>query len=668
MVGLRGDPDHPVTRGRLCPKARFQLDRHRSAARLLVPLVRSGDRLLPSSWEAALDLVAEKLLAARAQAGSLSVMHYWDSGSMGLLKNLYQRLFNLFGGVTEPHGSLCWSAGLAAQEADFGRVLAHSPDDLVNAGAVVIWGRNPADTNPHLMIHLVAARDRGVPMVVIDPVRTATVRELGARHIAPRPGTDAVLALAVAGELVRRGAWDRDFCRERANGFEAFAAQVTSLDLEQAALACGLEPEDVLELADLLARRKEGRPAAFLIGYGLQRYARGGETVRAIDALAAVAGSIGIPGGGANYANRHASGVVRNLAGEEFARARRYFDRAAFGRQVPGLDPPVKVLFCDRANPVAQLPNAKRVAETVRRVEFKVVADLSPTDTVALADVALPVADFLEDEDLYLCSWHTYLTWAVPAVRPPGQARPETAVIADLAERLGLGGHFDLSPAGWIAYALEPMLARCPNLAPDGETLRLRGRSFANPVAEVVPWSDGRFATPSGRFEFGRRWACLEGLAPTGEREAVAGGRAAATGEKAGAAGATGKPSGRVFHLITPQHRFSLHSQFYDEVLRRTSRNTGLPAVFLNPRAARGLGLADGSEVVVESAQGRLKAFLVHDDGLREDTALIYSGGTAGLTGRGLAASANLLTPDHLSDIGTQAAYYDCLCAVRRAD
>jgi len=464
--------------------------------------------LKTSSWEVALDLVAERLLRARERYGSLAVLHYWDRGSSGLLKELWNRFFNLFGGVTEPHGSLCWAAGLAAQEADFGRALSHVPDDLGRAGAVIVWGRNPADTNPHLMPHLREAAGQGVPIVVVDPARTATVNELGARHVAVRPGTDAVLALAVSGELLRRGAYDRVFCGGRATGFETFSAAATGVDPHAAASFCGIETSELLGLADLLAGRAAGSggeagrargegtpggPVAFLIGYGLQRHALGGEAVRAIDALAALAGSVGRPGGGANYANRHTQGLLRSLISEETARARRYFDRPAFGRQVAelvgpaGAKPPVSVLVCDRANPVAQLPNTNAVVDTFRRIPFKVVAELRPTDTAALADVVLPVADFLEDEDLFSCSWHTYFTWGVPVVSPPDGVRSETTVVGELAGRLGLASGFGRTPAEWIAYALEPLAARHPDLAPGGDLVSLRGRSFPNPAAARVP-------------------------------------------------------------------------------------------------------------------------------------------------------------------------------------
>jgi len=208
-----------------------------------------------------LDLVAEKIQSARHEAGSLSIAHYWFSGSMGLLKNLYQRFFNALGGVTEPRGSLCWSAGLAAQEADFGLPLSNAPDDVAHARAVLIWGRNPVDTNPHLVPFIKQARAAGAVVVVIDPLRTATADTLGDRHVAPSPGSDAVLALAVAGEILRRGTYDRGFCENRTRGFERFRLTATGLALERAAELCGVTPDDIRYLTGVLEAR---RPAAFI--------------------------------------------------------------------------------------------------------------------------------------------------------------------------------------------------------------------------------------------------------------------------------------------------------------------------------------------------------------------------------------------------------------------
>lgn len=646
VAGLRGDPDHPVTGGRLCAKARFQLDRHRSPERLTRPLVRAGDRLSPTDWPSALDLVAERLLEARARYGSLSVLHYWFSGSMGLLKHLYQRLFNLFGGVTEPSGGLCWSAGLAAQQADFGRVLSHDPADLDHAQAIVIWGRNPCDTNPHLVPFIERAKRREVPVVVIDPIATETARRLGNRHLAPRPGMDALLALALAGELIRNGSFDERFCLERAAGFQQFRETVTALELSRAAEHCCLPRADLVALARLLGER---RPVAFIIGYGPQRHRWGGEAVRAIDALAAVSGSIGVSGGGANYANRHAEGRLRDLDARDRAAARRTFPMPTLGRRAPELaDPPVRVFFCDRANPAAQSPDTGRVLRALRGLDFRVVADMVLTDTGALADVVLPVADFLEDEDLYYCSWHSHLTWATPAVEPPGEARSETWIVAELARRLGLEAEFQRTAAEWVAYALEPLVSTHPELAPNGQVTALRGTTFVNPAATAVPWQEGAFATASGRFEFGSTWRSLEGL--SGQAAAVAPG----VGE--------GRP---LFHLLSPRHRLSLHSQFYGEVLRRTSRGTDLAALHIHPQAAGELGFRDGDQVAAVSASGRLPVHLVFDPGLRPDTVVIYGGGGTGLLG-GPPASANFLIADDLTDLGGQAAYYNCLVALER--
>jgi len=644
VAALRGDPDHPITRGRLCPKARFQLDRHRDPRRLTAPLVRKGDKLVQASWPAALDLVADKLESARREAGPTSIAHYWFSGSMGLLKNLYQRLFNALGGVTEPRGGLCWSAGLAAQEADFGLALSNAPDDVTHARAVLIWGRNPVDTNPHFVPFLKQARAAGAMIAVIDPLRTATADALGDRHIAPRPGTDAVLALAVAGEILRRGTYDRDFCENRTAGFASFRIAATGLLVDRAAELCGVTPDDILYLSGILETR---RPAAFIIGYGPQRYRAGGETVRAIDALAAVTGNVGVRGGGANYANVHAPPVLGAVDGAELAGRKRQFDMPAFWRQAYlARDPEVRMLFVDRANPVAQSPNLRLTLQAFQAIEFKVTVDIRPTDTTQMSDVVLPAADFLEDEDLYKCSWHTYFTWAVPAVPPVGEAWPESRIVGALASRLGLGHEFDRSPVDWITHALEPLAARYPALAPGGDVRSLRGTWFLNPAALRVPWADGRFATPSGLFEFGRAWRSLEGTMT----------RSPAT------------PGGEpLLRLVTPRHRLSLHSQFYDRVLSRTSRGSGLAAAFLHPATARSLGLDDGQTVVLASEQGELRAHLVMDARVRGDMVVVYAGGGAGRVDGTEPASPNLLTADTLADMGGQAAYYDCLCAVRPA-
>ncbi len=629
VLTVRGDPDHPITQGFVCPKAQYQVERHHSPRRLRTPLLRNGERWQTIGWDAAIDELAERLDRARGKEGSLSILSYWDAGAMGLLKQLDLRFWNLFGPISVPTGSLCWSAGLAAQQADFGGNLAHDPTDHAASNFILIWGRNPIDTNVHLWPFLRPARERGARMVVVDPVATATARQADL-HISPRPGSDLALALAMGCVIVDEDLVDAEYVGSHVRGFEDYCRLCRQFPPEQVEAKTGVGAGVIRELAREYAR---SRPATILMGYGLQRYAWGGAAVRAIDALAAITGNVGVAGGGANYASTFISSSFADLTGQAERKPRhRPVPRPKLAQHLQELDdPPITTAVVARSNPVAQLPNTGRTLEAFRSLDFLAVIDFTLTDTAELADLVLPATTVFEETDVYFCSWHNYLTGAEPAVDPEPGCRSDLEIYAALATRLGLGEAFGShwTPREWIEEALQPLAAW-------GITAeRLLGQSLRHPGAPLVAWQDGRFLTPSGKVEL---------LGP----------------------GFSPPPSPQVderypFRLVTPQHRRTIHSQFYERVQEALGvPEEGPPAVLINDRLASKLGLFAGERVCAVSPWGRLVCQVRPVPGLNPDTLVIYSGGRVGRT------CANVLTPDRLTDIGLGAAYYECPCRLER--
>ncbi|MDI6872002.1 MAG: molybdopterin-dependent oxidoreductase [Bacillota bacterium] len=351
-------------------------------------------------------------------------------GSQGLLKALDRRFFAHFGGATVPRGSLCFFAGLAAQAYDFGVACHHEPPDLLKSRLVLVWGRNPVDTNLQTAWLLREVRRRGAPVVLIDPQRTRSAA-LADWVLQPRPGTDAALAQAVARELIVSGCYATEFVSGHTVGFPAYRERVMEWTPERAATVTGLSPEDIRRLAGLLSDR---HPAAFILGWGLQRYRNGGATVRAIDALGAIAGSVGVPGGGVSYAHRHWRELA-SLEGRELPQEVRSVRRACLGEDLEALqrsDRPVAVAVIARANPACQAPESRRVRAAPERVPFKVSIEHFLTDTAELADLVLPATTFLEEEDVYVSSW-TY--WR----RNGGSVNLLTpAAVADMGEQAAL--------------------------------------------------------------------------------------------------------------------------------------------------------------------------------------------------------------------------------------
>lgn len=486
-VKLRGSAEDPVTQGFLCERTSRFLDRQYASDRFTRPMWRPHKEaaLEPVSWDFALDRIAEKMLQCRRESGPASLLHYRSGGSLGLLKQLSDLLFEKFGPVSMKRGDICSGAGEAAQEADFGVCDSHDHLDLHNSRSIVLWGKNVHTSAPHLLPLLVKLKQKGTRLIGIDPVRTRQA-SLVDHFIQPRPGTDFALAMAAVQALLKKGL-PRDpaeFC----DYWPEFQSMVGSrTDWHEVA---GVSPAEV----DLLAEALHQGPAAIQLGWGLARRRHGAALVRAVDALAAVSGNLGVAGGGVSYYYRRRSafdGV--EMGGLEVAP--RSFSEACLGRELLAADPPVRFGWVTAGNPVSMLPDSQTVRRALLGLEMLVVVDTHPTDTTDIADVVLPTRTLLEDEDLLGAYGNFYLRSSQPTVEAPGEVRHELSIWQDLARRLDLGDVLEGSPREWK----ERMMVRLRQSGIGLEDLE-RG-AVRNPYAEQVLFAGLKFPTPSGKMQ-----------------------------------------------------------------------------------------------------------------------------------------------------------------------
>jgi anaerobic selenocysteine-containing dehydrogenase len=317
-----------------------------------------------------------------------------------------RRFFNLLGGATFAGGSLCGGAGIAAQSRDFGLRTSHDPLDLLNSRLILIWGRNPAWTNVHLVPILNEARRKGAPVVLVDPIATATAG-LVDLHVAPRPGSDAFLALGMAKAAIESGAVDQAQVRGCSENYDGFVGLAGRVDLQQIGEVTGLSSQEIIELARLYCQRK---PAAILTGWGVQRRRNGANIYRFLDALGMVTGNVGRPGGGVSHGRDEWRWFDRSVCLPHLARERREIPKPQMGWGLLGAgEPPIKVAVISGSNPVNQCPNSGLVRKGLDAVDFKVVLDMFMTDTASLADVFLPTTHFLQEQDLVGSYWHNYV-------------------------------------------------------------------------------------------------------------------------------------------------------------------------------------------------------------------------------------------------------------------
>ncbi|MBF8376675.1 molybdopterin-dependent oxidoreductase [Alicyclobacillus mali] len=630
-IRLSGNPEHPITRGTICNRGRQLAVRRNSRDRVLYPLKREGDRWTRISWKRAMREIAEEIQRTLDEVGHHGILHYYDWGSGGLLKSLNQRFFYALGGCSEAIGSLCWDAGIRAQAYDFGLANSHSPEDMAeHAEAIVVWGRNVANTNVHMIPFIRQAQARGAKLVVITTLPQDLARRAD-KAIYPRPGTDGLLALAAL-RICRDEGWlDRAFLQDRAIGWEDLAADLDRYDLDEVARWTDVPVEDIRFLAELYGKTK---PVCTLLGIGMQRYAQGGQTIRAIDALAAATGHVGIPGGGVNYAQRQ----LGRFYDEEAIINRRGADvremlRPTLAADLLAADPPVQVMFVTRSNPVAQVPDSGRLREAMAHIRCKVVIDTFMTATAECADYVLPCTNVLEEEDVvYTTMWHDCVSYARPVVPPRGEAKPEWEIFRDLAAALGRPEIMEGDVDSWIRRALRRW--------PADKVNELRERGFVRLGAPSVPWQDGRFLTPSGKFEFASAAAARDGHSAVARIDV----------------GRFPKDANLPYTLLT------VHPRKWQMSQRDTlpEAKGPYPIAELGSEIAADRGIQDGDWVHVRNSKASVIARArVTVEGHPRVVRM-----EIGWHGQGV--TLNDFTSDGLADFGIQAAQYDCLCDVVR--
>ncbi len=601
VTRLRGDPDHPVTRGFLCHRTGAYLDTQYSPDRLLHPLIRRNGTLEPASWAEAIDLIAATMVRIRAESGPEAIFHYRSGGSLGFLKGVTDAFFDRFGPVTIKSGDICSGAGDAAQLADFGEEDSHDVFDLLNARHILLWGKNPVVSGPHLVPILNEAKARGATLVSVDPVWHGSSR-LADRSYQPRPAGDFALAMATARVLFDRGHVTAD-AAARCDNLDAFRALAYARSLADWCAAADLPVQAAEDLADCLG---PGAPCTILVGWGMGRRANGGAIVRALDALSAISGNLGVPGGGVSFYFKRRKAFVAPLP---VGPPPRTISEITMGADLLAADPPIRMMWVTAGNPAVMLPDSAQVARAIASREFVVVVDAFVTDTAALAHVVLPTTTILEEDDIVGAYGHHWLGVVNPVVPRPEGVRSDLEITQMLADRLGMPG-FDAAPRTWKERSLAPAL-----LAHGVDLARLEAGAVRNPLAEAVLFAGRPFPTPTGRVNL-----------------------------LTSAADPAPDVPGYPLWLLSLSTAGSQSSQW-------AHAHTGPLVATVHPDACP---VPDGATARVESAIGTLTVVVKHDARQRRDVVILPKGGHH-RAGR----AANALIRAQVTDIGEGAALYD---------
>lgn len=619
IIGLTGDPKDTYTHGALCAKGYAYRLEQEDPERILYPLKQQGKgsgRWERLSWSEALGEIAERLVRIKREEKTLlSVALDKYLGTTGLLNGTVDAFFRSLGPVTSIIGSPCEPAGVDALMLGYGACRKPYPEDMANARLILIWGANPAWTVPQQMRYVYEARARGGLVVVVDPQFSATAARSDL-YVEIKPGGDGYLAVGMAKVLWEEGLMDESFLREATWGWEAYKEYLEIVNWPEITGESGVAEADIRALARLYAGHK---PATLWLGIGAQHHPSGGQNFRAIDALAALTGNIGIPGGNVHYAVPDSAteagtfaGIVspaglegRQGAGGGKEEAR----RIGTGRfqELAELEPPLRFLWVSGRNPVAQNPESARIQDVLRQIETVVVADRKMTATAALADYILPTASFFEYEDVVISTWHYGVALNQKALEPAGESRPDFWIVRELARKLNnLSPGFSAFPVNleaeeWLDAALKPYYSQW-GITHYRELLERPVRLNL----PAVPWQDRVFLTPSGKYEFYSKRAEMLGVSPlpipAREKE---------------------KSSGYPLQLLSVRSFAALNSQFGHLFGLLTGEG---PKLLVHPDTARAKGIEEGGDACVYNNLGEIRLPVSYTRSMSPDILVAFLG------------------------------------------
>ncbi|RED49977.1 molybdopterin oxidoreductase family protein [Aestuariispira insulae] len=600
---VRGAKDNDYTDGVICAKVARYAERIHHPDRLTQPLRRIGPKgsgqFEPIGWDEALDLVAEKFLAAEAEHGAEAVWPYYYAGTMGHV--MRDRIIGLthVKNYSRQHNTICTGLSFAGYQAGNGALRGADPRSMAKSDLIVLWGTNPVSTQVNVMTHAVKARkSNGTKIIVIDTYETPTAKQADEAFIL-RPGTDGALACAVMHILFRDGYADRKYLAQYADRPADFEVHLAEKTPAWASDITGMCEARIEELAKLIG---ENRKSYFRLGYGFARSRNGAVNMHAVSCIPVVTGAWQHEGGGALHSNSGIFSLDKSMITALSARQDgvRSLDQSRIGAVLCGDadalfgGPPVKAMLIQNTNPMSVAPDQNRVRAGFEREDlFVCVHEQFMTETARMADIVLPATMFLEHDDIYTGSGHQKLLLGPKLVAGPEGCRNNLEVIHALGRRLGADHEsFDFDARGLIDVTLKA--------SGRGDLAIIERDRWieCQPPFEEANFLNG-FGHPDGKFRFAPDWAAL-------------------TGQDHGPGYKNTIPEfpdhwqvieeadlDHPFRLVTAPARNFLNSSFNETPT--SMKNEVRPTVMIHEEDAGAAGIEEGDLVVLENTRGRVR-------------------------------------------------------------
>ncbi len=601
ITRIQGDPDSPVNRGALCEKGLTSLEYLYHPDRLKHPLKRTGRKgegqWQRISWDDALGEIVSKLMEARDQYGAESVA-FIDGSAKGLQDAVLRRFANAFGSpniISTDH--ICFVPRKSASGFTYGFYTI--PDYEYPPSCIVVWAANLAETRIGEYLEFCKAVKEGTKVVVIDPRRTELARKADL-WLQPRPGSDLALALAFINVIVNEKLYDTNFVRSWTDGFDELKTHVQDYPPENVAEITWVPAETIREAARTYATNS---PACIQLGNPIDHNVNSFQTARAISILRAITGNLGRPGGELEKSSLTSLDYFSpDITLQDMVTTERWQKRvgAEYDLVLTGAYTlpqsivkaileekpyPIRAAYVQACNPLLTYSNAQRAYEAFESVPFLVVADMFMTPTVALADIVLPVASYLEFDSIVAPPYYP-AAQVQQRVAQVGECRSDFQILNELAKNVGLGEYFWEREQQFLDILLEPL----------GLTFdEFRKVGVLTQSKEYCLYKKNGFSTPSGKVELYSKTLKEKGFDPLPTYRLIP-----ETPD-------SDRDLAKEYPFIFASWKSSPYRHSGGRQIASLRGSYPDPLTIIHPQPAQGLGIEEGDWVYIETKRGRIK-------------------------------------------------------------
>ena len=656
VVKLDGNPEHPHSRGNLCPRGQSGLMNTYDPDRVLTPLIRAGKRgegkFREASWEEALDLTARKMLEIKNKYGAEAMVF---SSTHNLSQVQFENLLYAFGSPNYgTQRSLCFNAMITAFSLTYG--VEEPSRNYEDVKFILMVGRNMMEAiSTSETSELAHAIDRGAKLIYLDPRYTKTASK-ATEWIPIRPGTDSAFLLAMINVIVSNELADCEFVKRYIVGCDDLPREMSRYTTEWAEKITGVPAATIERIAREYAAAKHNALAH--PGWRTSNFINSFQTERAIATLNAISGNVLTPGGclsadvaaegaglGAPKQPPYPRVSALRLDGTPWKYPLVPLKLGVFQELrdaiITGEPYQAHGWFISRQNPVLSLPDRNKTLEAFSKMDFIATVDIIMNDTAWFSDVVLPEASYLERYDPLLpVDGKAFIRQ--PVIEPQGEARSALWIYKQLGERLGLGDYFQYEDEeDYIRQQLKPL----------GVSLEeVREKGYAEMPAEEKK-TEIAFNTPSGKIEVYSETLKNAGFSPwpTWEEPPM--------------------PREGEFYLLTG--KVAQHTQFGTQNNQLLHKYSDEPRLWMNAKTASGLGLGTDDWVEVTSPVGKVHIKLLSTEAIRPDCVYMTPGFghlSKGLkTAHGIGASDSALHVTHTDPISGGQALSQTFVTVKKA-